>query len=139
MNKPSILSAISHSRSSIESARISSLVISLLRFFSHPFQFLVKPCPTHRTPPDERRAELQIPRRLASGANPAAPISDKQIQRRGLALVLPRFSIFRVGRHLREASFYCVPSAEWILLANSPNKELMRFIRPNLKNLPGGD
>jgi hypothetical protein len=30
-------------------------------------------------------------------------------------------------------------SASRILLANSPNKELMRFIRPNLKNLRGGD
>ena len=28
-------------------------------------------------------------------------------------------------------------SANWILLTNSPDKELMRFIRPNLKSLRG--
>jgi hypothetical protein len=31
----------------------------------------------------------------------------------------------------------CVLAATEILLANSPNKELMRFIRPNLKILRG--
>jgi hypothetical protein len=38
---------------------------------------------------------------------------------------------------LTTSAVFRVLSAEWILLANSPNKELMRFIRPNLKILRG--
>jgi hypothetical protein len=47
--------------------------------------------------------------------------------------------IYGVLAAMRHGAYSFLDCAMLILLANSPNKELMRFIRPNLKNLRGGD